>query len=161
MSASRRPFTIPHHGRQCEVVHAHRRGPHVDDDGPNELHRSGPWWRCMGSVFLSCSRCIQADLNRLAGVLLTVSFLTVQALVACMSSKSQASRNFALPLLAFVFLIFTCGTINYGAYRASCSPPHLLMRPPSREYGHQPAHVRREPTVPRRAIRVPHGTLRR
>ncbi|KAL1688297.1 hypothetical protein GGG16DRAFT_60235 [Schizophyllum commune] len=49
------------------------------------------------------------------GVLLTVSFLTVQALIAYMSSKSQASRNFAIPLLAFVFLIFACGTINYAA----------------------------------------------
>ena len=106
------------------------------------------------SLPLSLAICAPAHLDHLAGVLLTVSFMTVQALIACMSSKSQASRSFALPLLAFVFLIFTCGTINYGAYRASYSPPHLLTRPPSREYGHQPAHVRREPNVPRRAVYV-------
>ncbi|KAL1748534.1 hypothetical protein HDZ31DRAFT_6941, partial [Schizophyllum fasciatum] len=49
------------------------------------------------------------------GVLLAVSFMTVQALVACMSPRSRASPAHALPLLAFVVAMFACGTVNYAA----------------------------------------------
>ncbi|KAI5892267.1 uncharacterized protein SCHCODRAFT_02701238 [Schizophyllum commune H4-8] len=48
------------------------------------------------------------------GVLIAVSFLTVRALFTCMSSGSRASRNYNGSLLAFVGLVFACGTINYA-----------------------------------------------
>ncbi|KAI5896433.1 uncharacterized protein SCHCODRAFT_02493744 [Schizophyllum commune H4-8] len=49
------------------------------------------------------------------GVLLAVSFRTVQALFVCISSRPQTSRAYAVSLLAFVLLVFACGTLNYAA----------------------------------------------
>ncbi|KAI5835253.1 hypothetical protein K523DRAFT_291923 [Schizophyllum commune Tattone D] len=49
------------------------------------------------------------------GVLLAVSFRTVQALFVCISSRPQTSRAYTVSLLAFVLLVFACGTLNYAA----------------------------------------------
>ncbi|KAL1737103.1 hypothetical protein EV714DRAFT_265916 [Schizophyllum commune] len=55
------------------------------------------------------------DRTNLVGVLLSLSFLTAQALVACRSSTSKATRAHALPLLVNVAFVFSCGTVNYAA----------------------------------------------
>ncbi|KAL1707416.1 hypothetical protein EV121DRAFT_288661 [Schizophyllum commune] len=49
------------------------------------------------------------------GVLLSLSFLAARALVACRSSTSKATRAHALPLLVYVAVVFSCGTVNYAA----------------------------------------------
>ncbi|KAL1736863.1 hypothetical protein EV714DRAFT_279376 [Schizophyllum commune] len=49
------------------------------------------------------------------GVLLAVSFRTMQALFVCISSRPQTSRAYTVSLLAFVLLVFACGTLNYAA----------------------------------------------
>ncbi|KAL1708964.1 hypothetical protein EV121DRAFT_253474 [Schizophyllum commune] len=47
------------------------------------------------------------------GVLLTVAFMTVQALLASLRSNPHWSRT-AMPLLAFVVIIVACGTLNFA-----------------------------------------------
>ncbi|KAL1679934.1 hypothetical protein EV122DRAFT_263237 [Schizophyllum commune] len=47
------------------------------------------------------------------GILLTVAFMTVQALLASLRSNPHWSRT-AMPLLAFVVIIVACGTLNFA-----------------------------------------------
>ena len=61
------------------------------------------------------SRTMRTDLAHRVGILIAVSFLTVQALFACKTSGPRTSRTYSSSLLAFVALVFACGTINYGA----------------------------------------------
>ncbi|KAL1670464.1 hypothetical protein GGF50DRAFT_94148 [Schizophyllum commune] len=51
------------------------------------------------------------------GVLLTVAFMTVQALLASLRSNPHWSRT-AMPLLAFVVIIVACGTLNFAGNTA-------------------------------------------
>ncbi|KAI4526375.1 hypothetical protein K525DRAFT_259368 [Schizophyllum commune Loenen D] len=51
------------------------------------------------------------------GVLLTVTFMTVQALLASLRSNPHWSRT-AMPLLAFVVIIVACGTLNFAGNTA-------------------------------------------
>lgn len=78
----------------------------------------GAWGDCI--VQARASRSFR--LSDFAGVLLSLSFLTAQALVACRSSTSKATRAHALPLLVYVAFVFSCGTVNYGMYDLSSGP---------------------------------------